>query len=238
MRSYTAYAAGTALESVALGAAMVMPQLLLQRPHGSSKLKEHISCLERRMKLWKEGKLDELVREVTAIQNRLRTKRRPTGSTNVARDFANLMFGGKVREALELLSEKGRGRVLLPDELVPDKDGQTSVMSLLKSKHPQAMPLNTTAVDPNSDQPPQIHPVVYDRIDAKLRKGSTLSTSGAAGPLGLDAKHWKRMCTSFKSASDDLCHALSEVAKRLCTVYVDPTDLAPLISCRLIALDK
>ena len=122
-RLYKAYAAGTALESVALGAAMVMPQLLLQRPHGSSKLKEHNSCLERRMKLWKEGKLDELVREVTAIQNRLRTKRRPTGSTNVARDFANLMFGGKVREALELLSEKGRGRVLLPYELVPDKDG-------------------------------------------------------------------------------------------------------------------
>ena len=40
------------------------------------------------MKLWKEGKLDELVREVTAIQNRLRTKRRPTGSTttNVAHE--------------------------------------------------------------------------------------------------------------------------------------------------------
>lgn len=235
-RLYKAYAAGAALESI--GAAMVMPQLLLQRPHGSSKLKEHISCLERRMKLWKEGKLDELVREVTAIQNRLRTKRRPIGSTNVARDFANLMFGGKIKEALELLSKKGRGRVLLPDELVPDKDGQTSVMSLLKSKHPQAMPLNTTAVDLNSDQPPQIHPVVYDRIDAKLIKGSTLSTSGAAGPSGLDAKDWKCMCTSFKSASDNLCHALSEVAKRLYTVYVDPTGLAPLISCRLIALDK
>ena len=179
MRSYKAYAAGTTLESVTLGAAMVMSQLLLQRPHGSSKLKEHISCLERRMKLWKEGKLDELVWEVTAIQNRLRTKRQPTGSTNVACEFANLIFGGKVREALELLSEKGRGRVLLPDELVPNKDGQTSVMSLLKSKHPQAMPLNTTAVDLNSDQPPQIQPVVYDRIDAKLIKCSTLSTIGS-----------------------------------------------------------
>ena len=63
------------------------------------------------------------------------------------------LFGGKVREALELLSEKGKGRVLLPDELVPDKDGQTSVMSLLKSKHPQARPLNATAVDLNSDRP-------------------------------------------------------------------------------------
>ena len=109
------------------------------------------------MKLWKEGKLDELVWEVTAIQNRLRTKKRPTGSINIPREFANLMFGRKVRKALELLSEKGRGRVLLPDELVPDKDGQTSVMSMLKSKHPQAMPLNTTAVDLKGDQPPQIH---------------------------------------------------------------------------------
>ena len=82
------------------------------------------------------------------------------------------MFGGKVRETLEILSEKGKGRVLLPDELVPDKDGQTSVMSLLKSKHPQARPLNATAVELNSGQPPQTHPVVYDSIDAKQIKGS------------------------------------------------------------------
>ena len=102
-------------------------------------------------------------------------------------------MAGRLGEALELLSEKGRGRVLLPDELVPDKDWQTSVMSLLKSKHPQAMPLNTATVDLNSDQPPQIHPVIYDRIDTKLIKGSTLSTSGAAGPSGLDAKDWKRL---------------------------------------------
>ena len=92
--------------------------------------------------------------------------------------------------------------------------------------------------DLNSDQPPQTHPVVYDSIDAKLIKSSILSTSGAAGPSGLDAKDWKHMCTSFKSASNDLCHALSEVAKHLCVVYVDPTSLAPLVACRLIAVDK
>ena len=46
-------------------------------------------------------------------------KRQPTGSTNVAREFAKLMFGEKVREALGLLSEKGKGRVLMPDEHVP-----------------------------------------------------------------------------------------------------------------------
>ena len=74
------------------------------------------------------------------------------------------------------LSVKGKGRVLLPDELVPDEDGQASVMSLLKSKHPQGRPLNTNAVELNSGQPPQTHPVVYDRIDAKQIKGSILST--------------------------------------------------------------
>lgn len=101
------------------------------------------------------------------------------------------------------------------------------------------LPLLTLIVtDLNSDQPPQTHPVVYDSIDAKLIKSSILSTSGAAGPSGLDAKDWKHMCTSFKSASDDLCHALSEVAKHLCVVYVDPTSLAPLVACRLIAVDK
>ena len=39
-------------------------------------------------------------------------------------------------------------------------------------------------------------------------------------------------------SSDDLCHSLSLVARRLCTTYVNPICLPPLLACRLVALDK
>ncbi len=59
-----------------------------------------------------------------------------------------------------------------------------------------------------------------------------INTKGAAGPSGIDTQGWRRLCTSFKSASHDLCRALASVAKRICTSLVDPK------GCRLIALDK
>ena len=61
---------------------------------------------------------------------------------------------------------------------------------------------------------------------------------GAAGPSGLDAAAWKRMCTSFKTASADVCESLANTARRLCSEYVDPSGISALVACRLIAVDK
>ena len=46
------------------------------------------------------------------------------------------------------------------------------------------------------------------------------------------------MCCSFKEASDGLCHSLALLACRLCTQFIHPSILAPLLACRLVALDK
>ena len=54
-RLIRAYAEESTLEPVTLKCVMSMPALLLQKPHRSSKVKEHISCLERRVKLWVDG---------------------------------------------------------------------------------------------------------------------------------------------------------------------------------------
>ena len=61
---------------------------------------------------------------------------------------------------------------------------------------------------------------------------------GAADPSGVDAASWKRLCTSFKGASTDLCESLAATARRICTCYVDPRGLSAFVACRLIALDK
>ena len=56
--------------------------------------------------------------------------------------------------------------------------------------------------------------------------------------MGLDAYGWRRLCTSFQGASNDLCDGLASVARRLCTSYVDPAEIAALVAGWLIALDK
>ena len=62
--------------------------------------------------------------------------------------------------------------------------------------------------------------------------------TGAAGPSGLDAREWRRLCTSHKRASKDLCASLAIVVRRICSSFVDPTSIQPLLVCHLIALDK
>ena len=42
----------------------------------------------------------------------------------------------------------------------------------------------------------------------------------------------------YDSASRDLCQSLAGVAKHLCTQFVDPANLAPLLASCLVALDK
>ena len=88
----------------------------------------------------------------------------------------------------------------------------------------------------NAD-PPSVHPVVYDQITASRIRSAALRTKGVAGPSGLDAHCWWRLCTSFKTTSNDICHPLALLAKRLCTTLVDPKGISPLLACCLIALD-
>ena len=65
-----------------------------------------------------------------------------------------------------------------------------------------------------------------------------MHTQGAAGLSSLDAYAWRRLCSSFKSASYDLCHALAAVGWRICSSNVHPDDLSAFVTCRLIPLNK
>ena len=55
---------------------------------------------------------------------------------------------------------------------------------------------------------------------------------GAAGPSGMDAQAWKRMCSSYGNASEDLCNSIANLTKKL------SKGISSLMACRLIALDK
>ena len=96
----------------------------------------------------------------------------------------------------------------------------------------------STLIGGSSGCAPLSHPIVFEELDGICVRCTALRTGGAAGPSGLDAVAWRRMCTSFQRNSDDLCEALASVARRLCTRFVDPSGLTAFVACRLIALDK
>ena len=54
----------------------------------------------------------------------------------------------------------------------------------------------------------------------------------------MDAYGWRWICTCSQHASNDLCHALALMARRISSTMVDPQGLSAFTACRLITLDK
>ena len=228
-RLLNAFAEVSALEVIALKAAFVMPALLLQKPHKRFKAKEHSSHLERRLGLWNNGSIDALLKEGRTIQKQFRNINHKS-SEDLPRAFAKLLMEGKVKKALNLLSDYSSGGPMCPNE---------EIMTKLREKHPTRQPPKPSATLSLDHKATTIHhPIIFEQIDAQLIHKTTLQMDGAAGPSGLDAGAWKRLCSSFGACSNDLCSAVAAVAKRLCTAYVDPTCISALVAGRLIALDK
>ena len=148
---------------------MTMPSLLLQKPHRSSKVKEHIHCLECRLKLWTEGDLDGLLREGRTIQRRLpNLPRDPKSDHQLARSFAKLMMEGKVRAPLRLISRQNGGPPLALDENTEANGALMSVLDILKQKHPEGKRVIPSEIDPFNPSPNEPHPVIFEQITGQL----------------------------------------------------------------------
>jgi len=131
------------------------------------------------------------------------------------------------------------GSGILPLDKVVDGDTLETVRHVLLKKHPPKQPPRLSSlIEPDSPPPPEPHPVMFEVIDGQLICSTVLLMDVAAGPSGLDAAAWKRMCTSFRMASADLCESLVGMARQLCSEYVDSSGISALVACRLIALDK
>ena len=65
-----------------------------------------------------------------------------------------------------------------------------------------------------------------------------MHTHGSAGLSCLDSYAWRRICSSFGSASNDISSALAAVGRRLCSSFVNPDSISALVAYRLIPLNK
>ena len=141
-----------------------------------------------------------------------------------------------MRQAMKLLSNNSDTGLLSLDKIIDDTSGKT-VRDVLEDKHPDPRPAYPEALlgDADSDS---FHPAIFDTITGESIRAAALHTQGAAGPSGLDALSWRRLCTAFGQKSNDLCAALAAVSRRISTTFIDPATLLAYTSCRLIPLDK
>ena len=105
-------------------------------------------------------------------------------------------------------------------------------------KHPEAQSLKMSAVINGDDSTWTPHPILYEQINVPLIHSIALKTNGAAGPSGIDAAGWRRLLSSFRKESADLCEAVAMVARHICQQFVDPSSLDAFTACRLVSLDK
>ena len=146
------------------------------------------------------------------------------------------MTEGKISNAIRGLSDEVKGGVLSLNDKITKGNKTQTVFEILQEKHPKKQPANPNYVVEKSSLSLPYHPVIFDKLNtAKIRKAA-MKTHGSQGPSGLDAQEWRRMLTSFKTSSNDLCKTVSKLAIRIATEELDFLDAYN--GCRLIALDK
>ena len=135
----------------------------------------------------------------------------------------------KVRAALRMLSEGGAGGVA---------HSSPEVLQKLIEKHPKARD-----ADPDTLLPGHFLPVpssLFDALNGDVIQNIAMNSKGAAGPYGMDASDMRTLLCSKRlgRAATNLCEAIADLARRLCTEFVDPASLSAFLSCRLVPLEK
>ena len=209
-----AYADRSTLECVAITAMMLIPHILLQSLPRKCSHRELSQCLSRRLEAWKEGKIDELMHEGRTLQQHLhKPSKQPKQSscTDLSQDFAEFMKRGNVVAAERLITAESKTGLLSLDDHIPGLT-EKSVRDVLREKHPNPSRGYPNAMLDASAQKPAVHAIIFDVIDGLLIRKMALKSTGSAGPSGLDASAWKRLCTSFQKSSKNLCNALASLA--------------------------
>ena len=123
-----------------LKVAMLMPILLLQKPHFKSRSRDDARVLERHLRSWLTGDLDALLLECCSIQHHLPSLT-PTvpSSGQLARRFAKLMMEGKLRAATRLIDTNAESFPLSLSTMVSVSGVDRSVKDILLEKHPRSL---------------------------------------------------------------------------------------------------
>ena len=120
-----------------LKAAAIITPLLLQQPSGKPTYRDNVNHLSRRLQLWDEGNINELLNEGATIQAQLTASKKAIDDTTLAKRFASMIFNNNFKGAMSLVTEKGKGGILA-------LNAQTK--KEMSSKHPKAEPIHPGAL--------------------------------------------------------------------------------------------
>ena len=149
-----------------------------------------------------DGNILIFLEEGKIIQQRLPSRHgsNPPDPQDTARVFARLMFQGKVKAALRFVSDQSRGSFLPISASV----GDSTVLKELVKKHPCPTPATAASlIVTDATNYSSCHPVIFEQLDEHVIRQTSLCLDGAAGPSGVDAFGWRRLCTSYRTASTD-----------------------------------
>ena len=224
------FAEKTSYELFSLTAFLVIIPLVLQKPSKNSKTAEHTAHVKRRLLLWREGKLRDLLRECEQIQKRLRSSLK-VDREHTQKVFTRYMLEGKVTAAIKWLSTQA-------NKNGSPVDLNQETLEQLNDKHPDPQDADE---DHLLEGPlPELDLIRFEEIDETSIYTSVRNLKGSGGPSGLNSDGIKRILGSkkFGRKSKDLCYEVARVARRLCTEKTNPNSLKSFTACRLIPLSK
>ena len=219
----------TAWEGLAMRLFHIFIPIMLQKPSAKSKNQDHMRYLTKRLEMWKNGQLKELMSECEEIQSRLQ-RQLDQRQESTLKGFTRLMLMGKVAQALKLVNEQNNiAGVHKLDE---------NVVTILESKHPDGEELNEEALLPQANV--RVEEVTFEEIDGSKVLKAIEDMTGSGGPTLVDVDIWKVMACSksFGNASSSLCDEVAVLARRLCMENIPHENISAYLACRLVPLSK
>ena len=192
-------------KSYAIMLLMILFPLVLQKPSANSKSRDHTAAIERRLKIFRNGDFDLLLREGRVIQSRLPSKDDKT--RNALKSFTRLMLHGKVSQALRAIRDSDIAPVPITPEVVDE----------LVKKHPPSAETSSLLQGPTL---PKTN-CMFSEISAGAVTKAAKTLSGSGGPSGADSDLWKHILLSKKlnPASSELAQAIATFANQNLQIF-------------------
>ena len=224
----------TEWERLALCLVHIFIPIMLQNPNKKSKPRDHTKYLTSRLERWKKGELESLMAEVNEIQARInksnnseKTKKKEESREKA---FVRLVMFGKLGPAAKYINNE--------DSVKGVHSLTNEIKEILQGKHPAGMDADPEVILEYTAEEPQ--PVIFEEITSDNVYRMAKRMSGSGGPTLIDSDSWKHFLCSktFGKSSVELCQAVADLAKHMCTVEVHPDNLVEYNASRLIPLDK
>ena len=130
------------------------------------------------MKLWADGKFEELMSEAKAIQKRLdNNQHKKRGETDKTRLFRLKMEDGQIRQAARLLEHEESGGLIPLNE---------ETLRKLKEKHPGRARATAKAFLQGERES---HPVIYKRTTGEMVRRAAIETKGDSRTFWYGCQH-------------------------------------------------